>query len=238
MNAGGARPRFHRRPVRFRRGISGGFRGGEIISIRTKRNCSSWALGVGARDRGEWPFGRTAGPRDRPSRTRPDPTFLASMIRQPRERDRSPLQGKTSRQITAGEVTMSKSHGKRGCCQKERVAGFGRAAHHRNRRRGRFTLADDPDAAGSVRLGGGADSVLRLKLQSQTPLGLAPVFPLRNRMSASNGPAALNWIAPRQAAATSRGFTSRAMRAPSSRWALRRSQSNWSRTHQPSESPK
>jgi hypothetical protein len=28
------------------------------------------------------------------------------------------------------------------------------------------------------------------------------------------------------------------MRAPSSRWALRRSQSSWSRTHQPSESPK
>ena len=62
--------RLHRRPVRFRRGISGGFRGGEIISIRTKRNCSSWALGAGARDRGDWPFGRTAGPRDRS--TRPD----------------------------------------------------------------------------------------------------------------------------------------------------------------------
>ena len=169
---------------------------------------------------------------------RPDPTFLASMILQPRERDRSPLQGKTSRQITASEVTMGKSHGKRGCCQKERVAGFGRAAHRQTRRRGRFTLADDPGAAGSVRLGGGAGSSLLLKLQSQTPLGLAPVLPLRNGTSASNGPAALKWIAPPQAAATSRGFTSRAMRAPSSRWALRRLQSNWSRTHQPSESPK
>ena len=69
---------------------------------------------------------------------RPDPTFLASMTLQPRERDRSPLQGKTSRQITASEVTMGKSHGKRGCCQKERVAGFGRAAHRRTGGRARL----------------------------------------------------------------------------------------------------
>ncbi len=228
--------RLHRRPVRFRRGIPGGFRGGEMISIRTKRNCSSWALGAGAQDRGECSFGRTAGPRDQPSRARPD-LFGVDDSTAPRT-GRSPVQGKTSRQITASEVTMGKRHGKRGSCQKERGAGFGRAAHRRNRRWGRFTLADDPDAAGSVRLGGGAGSSLRLRLQSQTPLGLAPVLPLQNGTSASNGPAALKWIAPSQAAATSRGFTSRAMRAPSSRWALRRSQSSWSRTHQPSESPK